>query len=601
MRATASWVAAVAVLASSAPARAYDVEAHYAWTYYLALHVGYTPRQAFQVASATVGIDGDVDTEPLEGVGPAHVVFGASRREVFLLYRAGRVELAPNLRIVNVWSRLHAFAENRLVGSARTLPVSAPSEAEIARVPDVQATREANQRALWELARTERNPGPFLHFLQDSFAHGPYDNLRGHALHGHAPDFLSHRPSLSWQMTQRTVTALRDFLPIVGGRPRAPNMVRIREVFDRMIAANPRRWAADPALYDTLFDRLMVDPSRYVLDAQALFPSVAGVGSPSAAAAWGVVSRAVDEDRSSGKLPAFPEMWFSERPPSQWLQYDFLGDGRASPGGVNVNRYAVERVAFTMTEPTVTFRPVAGSSSGAQHVTLRVSYTLQGLANLPFLSPLPVVEQAELSDFGAVRNQTLERSNGTFTIERNVQRSAAALQSGTLRWTVKVHPFGLAPLTKDLTVRMTPVAAPQPAVGQCAAALGAWRWMIGTATFSGDASGGAASATGNPHITSGRWRCTGPDQIEVSWNDGRFIDRMRIAGGVMTGTNQFGNPLRAPRADGATPAPAPARPPAPALPETCTWHAGGTFFPSKCICRRSDGISFERPFSRCGR
>ena len=599
--------AAALVPAAPAPARAYDVEAHYVWTYYLALHAGFTPRQAFQIASATVGIDGDRDTEPLEGVGPHHLIFGASADEAFALYSVGPVSMAPNHRIVNVWSRLHAFAETNYVGSGRLLPTSAPSPAEVALVPNVQAVREENQRALATLAVAERNPGPLLHFVQDSFAHGPYDNLRGHGLHGHAPDFMSNRPSLAWQMTLRTLEALRNFLPHVGGTPRAPDMARIREVFDRMIEANPRRWVTDPTLYDTAFDRLVSDPARYVLDAQELIPNSSGVGSPSAAAAWRVVNRAVEEDRRFDRLPDFPEVWFNERPPPRWLQYDFLDDGRAASGGVNRNRYAVERVTVNLAEPSATFTPVSGSPNGAQRVTLRLSYTIDGLANLPFLRRLPVLERAVLSDYSEARWRRAERENGTFTIERTVQRSAASLRSGTLRWTVAVHPYGLEPVTRELTVRLTgtPEVAqappqPQPAA-QCAVALGRWHWPIGIATFSGDATGGTASATGNPHVSSGTWRCIAPDLIEIRWNGGRYVDRMRVGSDTMAGNNQNGHSVRARREGSVSSGPSGAPPPAAPLAETCTWTPTSTFYPAACICRRSDGLSFQRARSHCGR
>jgi hypothetical protein len=83
---------------------------------------------------------------------------------------------------------------------------------------------------------------------------------------------------------------------------------------------------------------------------------------------------------------------------------------------------------------------------------------------------------------------------------------------------------------------------------ECAAALGAWHWPIGIATFSGDASGGRASASGNPHVSAGTWRCIGPNQIEITWNGGRFVDRMRVGADGMVGSNQRGSPLRARRA-----------------------------------------------------
>lgn len=56
---------------------AYEPDFHYAWTYYLALHVGYTRRQAFQIASAAFSVDMDKDTGPMEAT-PGDVLFGAN-------------------------------------------------------------------------------------------------------------------------------------------------------------------------------------------------------------------------------------------------------------------------------------------------------------------------------------------------------------------------------------------------------------------------------------------------------------------------------------------------------------------------------------------
>lgn len=70
------------------PAQAYEGE-HFAWTYYLALHVGYTKRQAYQIASAAYAVDWDPNTGPMEA-GPAEVLLGAQHPGMWYLSRAGR-------------------------------------------------------------------------------------------------------------------------------------------------------------------------------------------------------------------------------------------------------------------------------------------------------------------------------------------------------------------------------------------------------------------------------------------------------------------------------------------------------------------------------
>jgi hypothetical protein len=116
-----------------------------------------------------------------------------------------------------------------------------------------------------------------------------------------------------------------------------------------------------------------------------------------------------------------------------------------------------------------------------------------------------------------------------------------------------------------------------------------WKWMVGTATLAGDASGGRASAVANPHVKAGTWKCTGPNAIEISWEGGKYVDRMTMTNGELVGRNQFGNPLRAPRATLA------------AGGETCVWHDGGAMFSSVCECTRGDGSKFRAPKERCGK
>lgn len=36
---------------------------------------------------------------------------------------------------------------------------------------------------------------------------------------------------------------------------------------------------------------------------------------------------AAGQDRTPGKLPRSPEVWFADQPPSQWLQHDFPATG----------------------------------------------------------------------------------------------------------------------------------------------------------------------------------------------------------------------------------------------------------------------------------
>src|SRR3982751_4853871 len=58
-------VAIGSLLLLNGPARAYDNDTHFWFTYYLARKAGYTPIQATQIASADVSVDYDEDTQPV--------------------------------------------------------------------------------------------------------------------------------------------------------------------------------------------------------------------------------------------------------------------------------------------------------------------------------------------------------------------------------------------------------------------------------------------------------------------------------------------------------------------------------------------------------
>jgi hypothetical protein len=60
--------------------------------------------------------------------------------------------------------------------------------------------------------------------LEDSFAHGDYDTVRGHAVAGHAPDFLSHDPDKARKMTREVIKALSEFMQVTLGKtPSTPD------------------------------------------------------------------------------------------------------------------------------------------------------------------------------------------------------------------------------------------------------------------------------------------------------------------------------------------------------------------------------------------
>jgi hypothetical protein len=168
-----------------------------------------------------------------------------------------------------------------------------------------------------------------------------------------------------------------------------------------------------------------------------------------------------------------------------------------------------------------------------------VSYAVEGLSNLPFLNPLPVVEDLEISDVGAMARGRVERSNGTYVIERQIQRPAAALQSGALRWTVKVHGYGLDPEDVGLTIQFRPGQPPEPhpADTPCQRIPGLWSWFInGDVTFRADGSLTQGQLTG-------RWSCSNSDRtVTITWSHG-FTDHLVVSadGTRLSGSNNVRN------------------------------------------------------------
>jgi len=84
------------------PVRAYEFD-HYAWTYYLALQVGFTKRQAFQIASGAYALDWWPVTSPMEA-STWDGIFGANHA-VLGVFGDRKPALASK------WRDLHAFAD----------------------------------------------------------------------------------------------------------------------------------------------------------------------------------------------------------------------------------------------------------------------------------------------------------------------------------------------------------------------------------------------------------------------------------------------------------------------------------------------------------
>ena len=227
----------------SSPERAdaYDAE-HYYWTYYVALHVGFTERQAWQIASATIAVDYSSETDPMPrgNLDTAIIARGA----------------ADEKRFRGKWRRFHAFVDM----DAYHFELDRGADPRTALV-EAKSLIEVHQDDLLELANQQRNPGIYLHFLQDRMPHGGWGDILGHAAAGHLPDYFAISKANAWQMTEDTIAALTDFKnhlcqgkspdrhPYCQFKPVDRN--RLNKVLDRMIESTPlpagiRQYVSDP-------------------------------------------------------------------------------------------------------------------------------------------------------------------------------------------------------------------------------------------------------------------------------------------------------------------------------------------------------------------
>lgn len=86
-----------------------------------------------------------------------------------------------------------------------------------------------------------------------------------------------------------------------------------------------------------------------------------------------------------------------------------------------------------------------------------------------------------------------------------------------------------------------PDAGPGP---DCGDAIGSWQWFNGIeVSISSDGS------FSSPAGTAGTWRCTSDDTVELTWQDGGWLDTLTISpdGASMSGGNQSGNIVSATR------------------------------------------------------
>lgn len=198
--------AACLLMALPVPLQAYYDDVHYALTYYIARQSGYTPLQAYRIASACSAVDWDPDTEPVQPIGQIRVLFDKAL-----------IPLAIGTRLIPSGAQL-LVGFNPLENGAEVprwkfhaMRNEAVYRDVIGRGAGSQESQTAVLQQREQLLRfaieQSKNPGVFLHGFEDEAPHHGYGTRWGHwpALEGEADrhggmpiggttDWISFRP-----------------------------------------------------------------------------------------------------------------------------------------------------------------------------------------------------------------------------------------------------------------------------------------------------------------------------------------------------------------------------------------------------------------------
>jgi hypothetical protein len=262
-------------------ARAYDNDTHFWFTYYLAVESGYTRMQAMQIASADVSVDYDDDTQP---VLPSIESLASFRH--------------PLDHFQYVRNRLHALPMKSDIMKTANLPDGYWWDPVMITDPKTLAAAHAivaaRKKVFWaDTLAEQRNPGIFLHFLEDTFAHDGFASYIGHAGY-YRVDFMASDETKAMRMA---LTAIKY-------------LIAFREV---AIDHQPATKFADP---ESLNLALYITPAKTVEIRDALLafcaanPSI-GIDTNDLVKTWGKLSDKERHDRNNVPPPEFIKPFYN--------------------------------------------------------------------------------------------------------------------------------------------------------------------------------------------------------------------------------------------------------------------------------------------------
>lgn len=500
-------VAASFTLFPLRPALAYEYE-HYVWTYYLALHVGFTERQAYQIASANYSIDWAPLTSPMPfGMNDNVIALGAGSDEQ---------------RFRQKWRRFHAFSSKEIIdkGKRNGLP-----QDEIKKL--LQAEKKRDEFELWAQGLQAENPGPFLHFNQDREPHGGWADLFGHGPAAHLPDFFSADKDKARKMTDDTIDALLLFKEEIcvsyqreycNKAFRKPNMARIYEVLDKLFEVNKLpagvtyTWILEQSLKELSlkFDHISyeelwlfehstyarINPFPVSINVFRAVPELQTIiflfGGNSTVKYWlldmpgpdqngshRVITEAIAHDKinpaSDPLIKPFRSMSlleifgvFDAKLPQKWYQYSYNKDAVSYGSTLN---FAVEDVRIILPD-TITIEPEGPFGTGPDAVyraKLDIPVKIEGMAPLAFIKRLPTLV---VSTPGAWGTPKLEQKRLDDTTELRMVHEyewpVEEVQGKEIEWNVRIDVYGLEPKELRIPVKFDEVqtAACNSAVDQ---------------------------------------------------------------------------------------------------------------------------------------
>lgn len=230
-------VASFLITLSAPCARAYDDDTHFWLTYYLARKVGFNPTQALQIASADVSVDYDHDTWP---VLPFDLHLEDQRKRYHALPSTKETEKCRD----KVRKELGLPGKSRFSLDKPKLSLAQRKQLEAGVYQCIKPAMDQEEADRWTEAIATGNPGVFLHYFQDKFAHRGFESQFGHLRASRVPDYLSSDPAKAKLMAQGTIQQLRRFMAETwkGRRlPAEPNWRTVELVVNDFIAANPTR------------------------------------------------------------------------------------------------------------------------------------------------------------------------------------------------------------------------------------------------------------------------------------------------------------------------------------------------------------------------